>query len=150
SLLTYTVPPLWLLDLAHEHQLRVIINVPWMGHVCFLEQASTRRDARVAVQKGVASCRGHPAVLMYTVGKELPPQIVRWYGKKKIESFLRDLYDVAKDEDPESLVTYTNFTTTEYLELPFVDVHTFNVYLHQRHDFCSYLSRLQHIAGERP
>src|SRR5439155_947581 len=50
----------------------------------------------------------------------------------------------------ESLVTYTNFPTTEYLELPFVDVYTFNVYLHDRPDFCAYLSRLQHLAGELP
>jgi cellulose synthase/poly-beta-1,6-N-acetylglucosamine synthase-like glycosyltransferase len=121
-----------------------------MGHVCFLEQASTRRAARLAVKESVGCCRDHPAVLMYAVAKELPPQIIRWYGKKKIEAFLRDLVHVAKDEDSESLVTYTNFPTTEYLELPFVDVQTFNVYLHQRRDFCSYLSRLQHNAGEKP
>jgi O-antigen biosynthesis protein len=150
SLLTYTVPPRSLLDQAQERQLRVIINVPWMGHTCFLEQAATRRAARLAVKDAVAACRDHAAVLMYAIAKELPPQIVRWYGKKKIENFLHDLYKVAKDEDPTGLVTYTNFPTTEYLELPFVDVHTFNVYLHQRRDFCSYLSRLQHIAGERP
>ena len=150
SLLTYTVPPRSLLDQAQERQLRIIINVPWMGHICFLEQAASRRVARRAIKDAAAACRDHPAVLMYAVAKELPPQIVRWYGKKKIENFLHDLYKVAKDEDPTGLVTYTNFPTTEYLELPFVDVHTFNVYLHQRRDFCSYLSRLQHIAGERP
>jgi glycosyltransferase involved in cell wall biosynthesis len=150
SILTYTVPPRHFLDQAQEYGLRVIVNVPWMGHVCFLEQASTRRDARVAVQKAASSCRSHPAVLMYAVAKELPPQIVRWHGKKKVETFLRDLVYIAKDEDPDSLVTYTNFPTTEYLELPFVDVQTFNVYLHERHQFCSYLSRLQHLAGELP
>jgi glycosyltransferase involved in cell wall biosynthesis len=150
SILTYTVPPRHFLDCAQEYGLRVIINVPWMGHVCFLEQASTRRDARDAVKKAAATCRSHPAVLMYAVAKELPPQIVRWHGKKRVETFLRDLVYVAKDEDPDSLVTYTNFPTTEYLELPFVDVQTFNVYLHQREQFCSYLARLQHLAGELP
>lgn len=150
TILTYTVPPRSLLDQAIQHDLRVIVNVPWMGHVCFLEQASTRRDARIAVQQAVASCREHPAVLMYAVAKELPPPIIRWHGKKKVEAFLKDLVDVAKDEDPDGLVTYTNFPTTEYLELPFVDVQTFNVYLHGRQQFCSYLSRLQHLAGEQP
>jgi GT2 family glycosyltransferase len=150
SILTYTVPPVSLLDQAQRYGLRVLINVPWMGHVCFLEQASTRRAARLAVQKAASSCRNHPAVLMYAVAKELPPQIIRWHGKKKVEAFLRDLVHVAKDQDPESLVTYTNFPTTEYLELPFVDVQTFNVYLHRRQEFCSYLSRLQHLAGELP
>jgi hypothetical protein len=150
TILTYTVPPLSLLDRAWEHGLRVIVTVPWMGYVCFLEQSATRRKVRQEVKESVASCRRHPAVLMYCVAKELPSQIIRWHGKKKVEAFLQDLYHVAKNEDPEGLVTYTNSPTTEYLELPFVDVSTFNVYLHNRPEFCSFLSRLQHLAGELP
>jgi GT2 family glycosyltransferase len=150
TILTYTVPPLSLLDQAAEHSLRVIVNVPWMSHECFLDHAGTRREIRQQVQQGLASCRRHPALAMYCVAKELPPSIVRWHGRKKVERFLQDLCHVAKDQDPDCLVSYTNFPTTEYLELPFVDVATFNVYLHQRPAFCAYLSRLQHLAGERP
>jgi GT2 family glycosyltransferase len=150
TILTYTVPPLSMLDQAHENGLRVIVNIPWMGHVCFLDDPRLARDARNEVRRGVAACRAHPAVLMYAVAKELPPQIIRWHGKRPTEAFLEDLYHVAKEEDPEGLVTYTNFPTTEYLELPFLDVSTFNVYLHERHAFSSYLARLQHRAGERP
>ena len=150
AILTYTVPPVSLLDQAMHHQLRVIATIPWMEYGCFLEQARARRDVRRQVRDGVASCRRHPAVLLYCVGKEIPPDIVRWHGRRKMEAFLQDLCRVAKDEDPEGLVTYTNFPTTEYLELPFVDVYTFNVYLHRRPDLCAYLSRLQHLAGEIP
>ena len=150
TILTYTVPPVSFLDLAQEHGLRVIINIPWMGHVCFLEHPSDKKKVRQEIKTAVSSCRRHPAVLMYAVAKELPPQIIRWHGKKQTEAFLQDLYHVAKNEDPDSLVTYTNFPTTEYLELPFVDVFTFNVYLHTRPAFCSYLSRLQHLAGDLP
>ncbi len=150
TILTYTVPPLSFLDLAQAHGLRVIVNIPWMGHVCFLETSGSTKKVRREVKDAVDSCCRHPAVLMYAVAKELPPQIVRWHGKKKIEALLKDLYYVAKNEDPDSLVTYTNFPTTEYLELSFVDVFTFNVYLHNRPEFCSYLSRLQHLAGELP
>ncbi len=150
SILTYTIPPLSLLNLAEEHDLRVIVNVPWMAHVCFLDQAGSRREIRKQVKEGIAACKNHPALLMYCVAKEIPPSIVRWHGRKKTEKFLHELYRVAKDCDPECLVTYTNFPTTEYLELPFVDVFTFNVYLHHRPDFCAYLSRLQHLAGELP
>ena len=55
------------------------------------------------VHNAVAVCCGHPAVLMYAVAKELPPQIVRWHGKKKVEAFLTELFEVAKDRDPEPL-----------------------------------------------
>jgi glycosyltransferase involved in cell wall biosynthesis len=149
TVLTYTVPPVSLLDQAQEHGIRVIVTLPWMEYVCFLEPGSARMIRRqIAVD--VSACQRHPAVLLYCIGKEIPPAIVRWYGAKRVESFLGDLYQIAKAEDPDSLVTYTNFPTTEYLNLPFVDVFTFNVYLHQRNEFCSYLSRLQHLAGELP
>ena len=150
AILTYTVPPRWLLDLAQERGLRVIVTTPWMEYRCFLEQREFRERARREVREGVAACRSHPAVLMYCVGKEIPPGIVRWHGPRRVAAFLRELYHVAKDADPDSLVTYTNFPTTEHLELPFVDVYTFNLYLHQRRDLCAYLSRLQHVAGELP
>ncbi len=150
TILTYTVPPLSLLDQAGENGLRVIVNVPWMSHVCFLDHAGARREIRQQVRQGIASCRRHQALSIYCVAKEIPPSIVRWYGRKKVERFLQDLYHVAKDQDPDCLLSYTNFPTTEYLELPFLDVATFNVYLHQRPAFCAYLSRLQHLAGELP
>src|SRR5712691_6312954 len=150
AVLTYTVPPLSLLDQAQDRGLRVIVTTPWMEYRCFLEQREFREQARREVREGVAACRSHPAILMYCVGKEIPPAIVRWHGPRRVAAFLRELYHVAKDEDPDSLVTYTNFPTTEYLELPFVDVYTFNLYLHQRRDLCAYLSRLQHVAGELP
>src|SRR5689334_22844226 len=150
AILTYTVPPVSMLDQAQEHGIRVIVNIPWQAYVCFLEEPGVRRNVRNEVEAAVESCRRHPAVLMYCVAKELPPPIVRWHGARKVESFLKELYDVAKQKDPESLVTYTNFPTTEYLELPFVDVYTFNVYLHEREQMCAYLSRLQHMAGELP
>jgi GT2 family glycosyltransferase len=150
TVLTYTVPPLSLLDQALEYGIGVIVNPAWMAYVCFLDSETMRGEIRRQVKEGIASCREHPALSMYCIGKEIPPQIVRWHGRKRMEAFLQDLYKVSKDTDPGCLVTYTNFPTTEYLDLSFVDVHTFNVYLHQRPDFCAYLSRLQHIAGELP
>src|SRR2546428_163007 len=71
ALLTYTVPPRWLLDLAQERGLRVIVTTPWMEYRCFLEQREFREQARREVREGVAACRSHPAVLMYCVGKEI-------------------------------------------------------------------------------
>ena len=150
TILTYTVPPRSLLDQAQNYGIYVIVNIPWMGYVAFLESNRNKRQIRDEVRNVVASCDKHPAIIMYCVSKELPPQIVRWHGKKNIEEFLKELYFVTKNEDPEGIVTYTSFPTTEYLELDFFDVFTFNVYLHNRPDFCKYLSRLQHIAGELP
>ena len=44
----------------------------------------------------VRALASHPAVLMFAVGNEIPPSVVRWHGQARIERFLRDLYDAGK------------------------------------------------------
>ncbi|PWU25600.1 MAG: glycosyl transferase [Candidatus Rokuibacteriota bacterium] len=146
----YTVPPRWLLDLALENALRVMVGLPWEQHVTFLNDASRRRSIKERVAAGVRACAQHPAVLCYAIGNEIPSSIVRWHGRHRIERFLEQLYQVAKDEDPGALVTYVNYPSTEYLQLPFVDFVCFNVFLETGAQFESYLARLQNIAGDRP
>jgi GT2 family glycosyltransferase len=98
----------------------------------------------------VRACAGHEAVLGYVIGNEIPASIVRWHGGRAVERFIERLYAAAKTEDPGGLVTYVNYPTTEYLELPFLDIVCFNVYLESEERFGAYLARLQNIAGERP
>ncbi len=91
-----------------------------------------------------------PAIQAYSIGNEIPPDVVRWHGAKRVERFLRELMDVAKQADPQRLVTYANYPPTEYLDLSFLDFVTFNVYLHEREQFRRYLLRLQNLVGEQP
>ena len=147
---TYTVPPRWILDVAETHGLRVMVGLPWEQHVAFLDERWRVRDIVERVRAGVRQCAGHPAVLCYAIGNEIPAPIVRWYGPRPIERFLRRLYRACKEEDPDALVTYVNYPTTEYLDLSFVDFLSFNVYLETRERLAAYLARLQNIAGEMP
>jgi GT2 family glycosyltransferase len=147
---TYTAPPLWLLDAAAEHGLRLMVGLAWEQHVDFLADRRRARDIRRRVADGVASCANHPAIFGYAVGNEIPAPVVRWYGARPVEKHLRDLYLAAKDRAPDALVTYVNYPSTEYLELPFLDFVSFNVYLESRRTLRSYVSRLQNIAGDRP
>jgi O-antigen biosynthesis protein len=150
SVRTYSVPPAHLLEAAVRHGLRVLIGLPWEQHVAFLEERTLAGSIEQRVREGVRACAGHPAVLGYAIGNEIPGPIVRWHGRGRIERFLRRLYEAAKDEDPDALVTYVNFPTTEYLQLPFLDFHCFNVYLESDRQLESYLARLQNVAGDRP
>jgi O-antigen biosynthesis protein len=147
---TYTVPPAWLLDLAAEHALHVMVGLPWEHHVAFLEDKGQAQSIEARLRAGVASCAGHPAVLCYTVGNEVRAPIVRWYGRRRVERFLERLALAARDEDPEGLVTYVNYPTTEYLQLPFLDLVCFNVYLEARETLDAYLARLHNLVGDRP
>jgi GT2 family glycosyltransferase len=150
ALRVYTVPPLWLLDCASEHGLIVLVGLPWEQHVTFADDRSRCRAITARLREGVKACAGHPAVMGYAVGNEIPAQIVRWHGRRRIERFIRRLYDTAKSEDPDGLVTYVNFPPTEYLELPFLDFACFNVYLEERERLEAYLYRLHNLAGDRP
>jgi GT2 family glycosyltransferase len=147
---TYTLPPRWLLDIAQRHGLRIMVGLPWEQHVTFLDDKKRAQSIEDRVRAGVRACAGHPAVLCYTVGNEIPAPIVRWYGRRRIERFLERLYRAAKAEDPQGLVTYVNYPTTEYLQLPFLDFCCFNVYLESQDRLEAYLARLQNLADEKP
>jgi GT2 family glycosyltransferase len=146
----YTVPPRWLLDLAQSHGLTVLVGIPWEQHVAFLDDRGRARSIEQRVREAVRACAGHPAVLAYAIGNEIPPSIVRWHGRRRVERFLERLYRAAKAEDPDGLVTYVNFPSTEYLQLPFVDLVCFNVYLEAEEQLEAYFARLQNLAGDRP
>ncbi len=147
---TYTVPPGWLLDIARQQGLRVMVGLAWEQHITFLDNAGRARSIENGVRQDVRSCSGHPAILCYTIGNEIPASIVRWHGHRRIERFLVRLYRAVKQEDPTALVTYVNFPTTEYLRLPFLDFVCFNVYLEAAEKLEAYLARLQNLAEEQP
>jgi GT2 family glycosyltransferase len=147
---TYTVPPRWLLDTAQRHGLRVMVGLPWEQHVAFLDDGDRVRSIEERVRAGVRACAGHPAVLCYVIGNEIPAGIVRWYGHRRVEPFLERLFRAVKEEDPEGLVTYVNYPSTEYLQLPFLDFVSFNVYLETQDRLEAYLARLHNLAGDRP
>jgi O-antigen biosynthesis protein len=148
---TYTLPPGWLLDAAARHGLRVMAGLAWEQHVAFLEDPDPAHRILSRARTEVDRVRGHPSILCYAVGNEIPAPIVRWHGPARVEAFLERLYRVVKEADPGALVTYVNYPTTEYLaELPFLDFLSFNVYLEREGDFRKYLARLQNLAGDRP
>jgi len=146
----YSVPPRWLLDLAEGYGIYVMVGLPWEQHIAFLDDRERGKDIEAHIRAGVRACSGHRAVLCYAVGNEIPAPIVRWYGHRRVEAFLKRLYQAAKEEDPEGLVTYVNYPSTEYLPLSFTDFVCFNVYIENQERLDAYLSRLQNLAGDRP
>ncbi len=147
---TYTRPPRWLLDLALEHGIWVMAGTAWEQHVDFLADRGRANSIERRVRADVAACAGHPALLCHTIANEIPARVVRWIGPRRVERFVERLLRAARSEDPEGLVTYVNYPTTEYLQTPTADLACFNVYLESPDTYDAYLARLQNLAGDRP
>jgi hypothetical protein len=147
----YVPPPPWLLEEAIRHNLRLMVGIPWPFHMAFLDSPAMTADIRTSIRKGVEALRPYgDAILAYSLGNEVRADIARWYGPRVVSKFLHELYDIGKQADPAGLFTYSNYPTTEYLDLSFLDFVCFNVYLHREEDFRRYLTHLMAATGERP
>ncbi len=146
----YHPPPCWLLDEALAHGLRILIDVPWEKHRCFLEDWSAQEAARARVRSTARALGAHSAVFAISVVNEIPNDVVRFYGRRRVEQFIDELIDIAKQEAPDCPTTFVNFPTTEFLLPTQCDFHCFNVYLHDAETLGGYLDRLQHLAGNLP
>ena len=146
----YEVPPRWFLDLADDCGLKLLVDIPWNKHRCFLDSEKSRDEARAAIEGAVRSGAAHPAIFAWSVVNEIPPDIVRWSGARAVEEFVEELIDLAKATDPNCLCTMGNFPPTEFLHPRNLDFVCFNVYLHQRRPFENYLARLQMLAETKP
>lgn len=146
----YHVPPRWFLDLALEQGLRVLVDIPWDKHLCFLDSPPRRENARQAVRQAAEACKGHAAVFAYSVANEIAPDIVRWSRARAVADFIDELVTEVKRIDPDCLCTFTNYPPTEFLRPQSLDFLCFNVYLHDQQPFKNYLARLQMLADTRP
>ncbi|HEY8966882.1 MAG TPA: glycosyltransferase [Candidatus Methylacidiphilales bacterium] len=146
----YHTPPPWFLDIAASRRIRVLVTIPWVKRVLFLDDADVLQQTRDNLAESVKANAGHPAIMGYFIDNEIPPDLVRWYGPRRMEAFLDSLVALVKKHDPGALAAYANFPPTEYVLPANVDFLSYNVYLHDRKTLGNYLGRLQNLAGEKP
>ncbi len=149
---TYTVPPPGLLDAAQAHGLWVLVGIP-VGAARHLSGRSRPGRATIVerVRAGVRACAGHPAVLGYAIGNEIPSPIVRWHGRRRVGSVpaialrgrqerrpgrARHLRQLPDDRvSRAALPRLRHASTSIWSRTTRLD---------------AYLARLQNIAGDRP
>ena len=148
---TYVPPPPWMFELAAKHELRLMVGMPWPFHMAFLDSRQMSADIRGTIRTSVNEMRRYADVIFaFSLGNEIRSDIVRWHGARAVSRFMGDLYDLGKSIAPDSLFTYSNYPSSEYLDLSFLDFICFNVYLHREPDFRRYLTHLMAATGERP
>lgn len=152
---TYTAPPEDVLELAGAFGLKILAGLFWPDwrYLSGRGRRDARRvaaEARTEVAAQARRLAGRSEILALSLGNEVPADVLRWYGTRRVAALLDQLVDEVRRHDPEVLVTYANYPTAEYLPLPGVDFLTFNVFLEREQDLRRYLTRLHHLAGDRP
>lgn len=152
---TYTAPPDDVIDLAAEEGLRLLPDAfyPDWRYLVGASDRDRRRVTRAArdeIGRVARRLAQNDAILALSLGNEIPTDVLRWVGTKKIASVISALAETVRDEESDMLVTYANYPSAEYLPLECLDFLTFNVFLERQHDFRRYLTRLHHLAGDRP
>jgi len=148
---TYVPPPPWMFELAAKHELRLMVGMPWPFHMAFLDSRQMAADIRSTIRDSVNEMRRFADVIFaFSLGNEIRSDIVRWHGARAVSRFVGELYELGKSIAPDSLFTYSNYPSSEYLDLSFLDFICFNVYLHREPDFRRYLTHLMAATGERP
>lgn len=152
---TYTPPPDDVVDLAADWGIRLLVDVfyPDWRYVVGTSRRQRRRmvhGARAEVRSAARRYAGNPGILALSLGNEIPADVVRWFGTAAVVEVIEELAEVVREEDSDRLVTYATYPTTEFLPLDCLDFLTVNVFLEDRTAFQKYLTRLHHLAGERP
>lgn len=146
----YVPPPDWLADAAMDAGLYLFPDICWGPRRCEIDDPARLKYLFEWTRQNSRRLADHPAMLLFSIGNEIPPLIVRWYGHRRIESFLQRLNETVKEQAPRILTTYVSHPPTEHLTLPFLDIISFNLYLEREPEMRGYLARLQTLSHEKP
>src|SRR5437867_2666521 len=78
----HTTPPRALLDIASRHGLRVMVGLSAEQYVGYLiDRPPGAPDVEALIRNKVRACAGHPALLCYALGNEIPALMARWVAR---------------------------------------------------------------------
>lgn len=150
SIRLYECPGESLATIAAEYDLRLLLDVPWPKHLDLYDSPRQQSMCMQMLDERLARVKDWPNIQGILLGNEIPPDLVRWAGPRKVNDFLRRLYDRAKSIAPDLLFGYANFPSTEFLQPRFFDFLGFNVYLNSPEVLRRYLTRLRLMYPEKP
>ena len=152
---TYTLPPADLLDAAEAHGLRLLVGLHYddwrmTGDTSRRGSSQVRDAGRRAVDEALERLAGRSCVAAVVVGNEVPADLVRLHGVRRVEAVLADLVARVHEGAPATLATYASYPTTEYLRVDGADLACVNVFLDDPAALRGYLQHLAVELGEVP
>src|SRR5260370_8538318 len=74
----HTMPPRELLDIAEKHGLRVMVGLSAEQYAGYLADPKGAPDIHDIIRTRARTCKGHPALLCYSLANEISASIVPW------------------------------------------------------------------------
>src|ERR1043166_6183496 len=90
----HTMPPRALLDIAERYGLWVMVGLSAEQYVGYLIDSKRAPNIAKMIREKVRTVAGHPALLCYGIGNEIPASVARWIGKRRIERYLHRIYRI--------------------------------------------------------
>ena len=152
---TYTLPPADLLDAAEALGLRVLVGLhydDWRtvdGTSARTSRAVRDAGAR-AVDEALERLAGRRCVAAVVVGNEVPADLVRLHGPRRVERVLGELVARVHAGAPSLLATYASYPSSEYLRVEGQDLACVNVFLDDPAVLRGYLQHLSVELGPLP
>src|SRR5260370_21866818 len=84
----HTTPPRSLLDAALRQGLRVMVGLSAEQFVGYLIDRKEAPDVEEIVQSKVRAVSGHPALLCYAIGTEIPAPVAPCLGRRRVDPSL--------------------------------------------------------------
>jgi O-antigen biosynthesis protein len=150
TLRLYEFPDEALAATAAEYGLRLLLDIPWPKHLDVYGDPERQAMCLRMTEERLRRIQSWPNLMGVLLGNEIPADLVRWAGSRRVLSFLHRLYVRAKELVPELPIGYANYPSTEFLQPNFFDFLGFNVYLENPDVFRRYLARLRLQYPEKP
>ncbi len=160
----YAKPPEYVMKIANEFNLKIILTlfIDYISKDIDFTNGKTRTYYKKLTEDLVTFGKKYKNVVLYMLGTEVAAMLadrdgiyeiekfIKEKGQKNFEHFIFELHKSAKKADPFCLTSYSNFPPTEFLNLDFLDVISFDIYLHTEKQLKDYLARLQNYTSSKP
>ena len=146
----YEVPSKEALDMLHAAGLGAVVTLPWSQHVCFLEDGKIRRQVEREIERAIEALPVHRVLRCVLVGNEIPADVVRWHGERRVSRFLDGVIRKVRSKFRDVPLGYASFPTTEGLLPDEADFLAYNIFLDREEDWRRYLDHLAGLGHERP
>ncbi len=125
-----------ILDVFYENDIMVIMEInndsAYAGGWTDFKSKDQLKAYKKAAKEQVKRDKDHPAILMWCIWNDGPfgTEVVNKYTQEEMETWLKELADVIKKEDPSRPITSANMPGCNYNDLgaKFLDILGFNNY----------------------